>query len=56
MWDTGLYKLVAELKGHGSYIHSVLFSPDGTQLVSASGDHSVRIWDTVTIGAADSTS
>ena len=50
MWDTGSYKLAAELKGHGSYVHSVLFSPDGTQLVSSSGDHNVRIWDTVSRG------
>ncbi len=50
MWDTSSYKLAAEIKGHGSYVHSVLFSPDGTQLVSASGDHDVRIWDTVSRG------
>ena len=26
------------------------FSPDGSQLVSSSGDHTVRIWDTVSRG------
>ena len=36
-----------ELTGHEDYVHALDFSPDGTRLVSASGDHTLRIWDSV---------
>jgi WD40 repeat protein len=38
---------VAELRGHNDYVHAVAWSPDGTRLLSASGDHTVRIWDSL---------
>jgi WD40 repeat protein len=42
-----MYQEVAELRGHGAYVHQIAFSPDGTRMVSASGDHQARIWDTL---------
>ncbi|NDD57575.1 MAG: hypothetical protein EBZ44_07715, partial [Verrucomicrobia bacterium] len=33
------------LIGHRSSVYSVSFSPDGTKIVSGSGDKSIRIWD-----------
>jgi Tol biopolymer transport system component/tRNA A-37 threonylcarbamoyl transferase component Bud32 len=36
------------LKGHTNFIHSLVFSPDGKRLASASGDFSVKVWDIAT--------
>jgi WD40 repeat protein len=38
-------KLVALLKGHTGVIRSLAFSPDGTKLISGSGDNTAIIWD-----------
>ena len=38
---------VAELHGHEDYVHAVDWSPDGTRLISASGDGTVRVWDSL---------
>ena len=39
------------LEGHSHYVSSVAFSPDSKQVVSGSGDNTVRLWDAAT-GAA----
>jgi WD40 repeat protein len=33
------------LRGHGSPVESAAFSPDGSRIVTASGDDTARIWD-----------
>jgi WD40 repeat protein len=38
---------LAELSGHHDYVHHLAFSPDGTRLISASGDCTLRVWDTL---------
>ena len=34
--------------GHSGGVNSVCFSPDGSRIVSGSGDKTVRIWNAVT--------
>src|SRR5207244_3617632 len=41
---TGLRR-ADSLAGHGNNVHSVHFSPDGSQLVSSGNDHFTRVWD-----------
>ena len=46
LWDPASGQEAARLPGHTSYVWSLAFSPDGTTLISGSGDSSVRVWDT----------
>ena len=43
----GLHERVS-LNGHGGEVTSAAFSPDGTRIVTASKDHTARIWDATT--------
>ena len=36
---------LAVLKGHEYDVNDASFSPDGTRVVTASSDHSIRVWD-----------
>jgi WD40 repeat protein len=36
------------LTGHDGPVNSAAFSPDGTRIVTASDDHTARVWDSVT--------
>ena len=40
-----------KLLGHIGAVLCIAFSPDGTRIVSGSGDNSVRVWDAFTSGA-----
>ena len=46
--DVKSMKVVFELQGHQDRICSVLFSPDGSWIVSASDDSTIRVWNVLT--------
>ena len=54
LWDGESGKEVAVLRGHTALVTSVLFSPDGSRLVSGSNypDNTARLWDAATGAAA----
>lgn len=47
-WNVRTGQRNATLEGHNSWLRDVVFSPNGEQLVSASEDHTVKIWDSHT--------
>lgn len=38
-------KMLKEFRGHTSYVNSAIYSHDGSQVISASSDATVRVWD-----------
>jgi hypothetical protein len=44
LWDPGSGKLLSSFR-HLAWVYSVVFSPDGTRLLSGSEDHTMRLWD-----------
>ncbi len=45
VWSASDGKPIAELKGHAGPVNSAAFSPDGKQIVTASGDNTARVWN-----------
>ena len=45
LWDVASGKLKATLEGHTGFVNSVVFSSDGTTLVSGGDDNTVKLWD-----------
>jgi hypothetical protein len=48
VWDWASGKELAELCGHTDQIYAVVFSPDGSRIVSGSNDRTIRLWDAQT--------
>lgn len=43
--DSGNWECVDSLKGHNGFIQFATYSPDGKQIISASNDQSIRVWE-----------
>ena len=43
--DVSKFKCLETLKGHSYSVLSVAYSPDGTKIISGSGDKTIKIWE-----------
>ena len=48
LWNVNDGKVIATLKEHSDAVYALAFMPDGTQLLSAAGDRTVKIWSVST--------
>jgi WD40 repeat protein len=45
LWDARNGEARGSLEGHSSYVTDLLFTPDGSRLISSSADQTIRLWD-----------
>ncbi|XP_034519621.1 WD repeat-containing protein 38 [Ailuropoda melanoleuca] len=45
IWKPSTRSLLVQLKGHVTWVKSIAFSPDASQLASAGYSHMVKVWD-----------
>ena len=45
LWDARSGEARGALEGHSSYVTDLLFTPDGSRLISSSADQTIRLWD-----------
>ena len=50
LWSATTGTLLGTMKGHTSWVSEVAFNPEGTMLISASVDRTIRLWDVGTRG------
>jgi WD40 repeat protein len=48
LWDAESGHEIRTFSGHSGVVNSVLFTPDGSRLLSASNDGTTRLWDAAT--------
>ncbi|KAF6338783.1 apoptotic peptidase activating factor 1 [Rhinolophus ferrumequinum] len=48
LWDMDSCLKVADCRGHLSWVHCVMFSPDGSSFLTSSDDQTIRLWETKT--------
>ncbi|XP_004700807.1 apoptotic protease-activating factor 1 [Echinops telfairi] len=46
LWNIDSSLKVADCRGHLSWVHSVMFSPDGSSFLTSSDDQTIRLWET----------
>jgi WD40 repeat protein len=48
LWDVSARAVTHTLRGHGSPVNGVAFSPDGKLIATGSNDQTVKVWDAAT--------
>uniref|UniRef100_A0A8I3W753 Apoptotic protease-activating factor 1 n=1 Tax=Callithrix jacchus TaxID=9483 RepID=A0A8I3W753_CALJA len=46
LWNIDSCSKVADCRGHLSWVHGVMFSPDGSSFLTSSDDQTIRLWET----------
>jgi WD40 repeat protein len=44
LWHVATGREFASLRGHGDYVHAVVFAPNAAMLASGSRDQTIKLW------------